>query len=143
MKKNTQVFKHAPYPLKVKALITDMFMIYAPILYITTYVIMDGKESFQSSQLAPLVAVTLYGVIYALFISKLAQTPGKKAYSLKILDVNSGKNISFIRAFLRFIVFLFSATIVIGIFFPLYRKDKKSLHDILCGTIEVVEKERD
>jgi len=34
-----------------------MFMIYAPILYIITYLVLDGKEDFQASQLAPLVGV--------------------------------------------------------------------------------------
>jgi len=135
--KKTTKAHYAPYPLKIKALITDMFMIYAPILYITTYLVLNGKDEFQNSQIAPLIAVTLYGLIYALLLSKMGQTPGKKAYSLKVVDSNNGGNISFLRALLRFIIFLFSATIVLGLLLPLYRKDKKSLHDILCRTVEI------
>ena len=130
---------YAYYPLKVKAFITDMFMIYAPILYIMAYVVMDGKDDFQASQMAPLIGVTLYGVIYAFLISKFAQTPGKKAYSLKVVDDTTFKNISFFRAFFRFLAFLLSATILIGLLFPFYRKDKKALHDIICSTVEIVE----
>ena len=122
---------------RIKAFITDMFMIYMPILYVITYVVMDGKDAFQSSELAPFVGVLIYGVIDATLISKLGQTPGKKAYTIKVVDDKSYKNISFIRATLRFIVFLFSATILIGLLFPFYRKDKKSLHDIICNTIEI------
>ncbi len=130
---------YAYYPLKIKAFITDLFMIYAPILYVITYVIMGGKEEFQASQLAPLMGVSLYALIYAILISRFGQTPGKKAYNLKVVDDTTYKNISFFRALLRFFAFLFSATILIGLLFPLYRKDKKALHDIICSTIEIVE----
>jgi len=122
---------------KIKAFITDMFMIYIPILYIITYVVMGGKEEFQASEIAPLIGVTIYGIIYATLLTKLGQTPGKKAYTIKVVDDKTFKNISFVRAFFRFLVFLASATIVIGLIFPFYRKDKKFLHDIVCNTIEI------
>jgi len=131
---------YANYPDKIKALITDMFMIYAPILYVIAYIIMDGKDDFQSSQIAPFIGVSMYGLVYAVLISKFGQTPGKKAYDLKVVDDKTLKNISFIRAIIRFVAFLFSATIVVGLLTPFYRKDKKALHDILCNTIEIVEK---
>ena len=135
-------FLPAPYALKIKAFITDMFMIYAPILYILAYVIFGGKDAFLDSELAPFLGVSLYAFISAILLSKFAQTPGKKAYGLKVLDAKSGKNVSFFQALLRFVAFLFSATILLGILLPLYRKDKKALHDLLAGTIEVVEKEK-
>ncbi len=128
---------YASYPDKIKALITDMFMIYAPILYVIAYVIMGGKDAFQSSQIAPFSGVLLYGLIYAILIAKFGQTPGKKAYNIKVVDAKSLNNISFIRAFARFVAFLFSATIVIGLLTPFFRKDKKALHDILCNTVEI------
>jgi len=131
---------YARYSHRVKAFITDMFMIYAPILYLIAYVVMNGKDDFQSSQLAPLFGVTIYGLIYALLLSKFGQTPGKKAYDMKVVDDRSGNNISFLRAILRFIAFLFTATTLLGLFLPFYRKDKKALHDLISGTIVVVEK---
>lgn len=133
---------YARYPLKIKAFIVDMFMIYAPILYTLAYLVLDGKDAFLNSQVAPSVAVSIYGLIYSVLLSKFAQTPGKKAYSLKVLDAKSGKSISFLRALLRFVAFLFSATIIIGLLLPLYRKDKKALHDLIAGTVEVVEEEK-
>ena len=39
---------YAPYTYRIKAFITDMFMIYAPILYVIAYLVMDGKEDFQA-----------------------------------------------------------------------------------------------
>jgi len=136
-KKEELSFKYANNIDKIKAFITDMFMIYAPILYVIAYVIMGGKDEFQSSQLAPLLGVSLYGVIYAFLLSKFGQTPGKKAYLIKVVDDKTLENISFLRALFRFIAFLFSATILLGLFVGFYRKDKKMLHDIICNTIEI------
>ena len=132
-----QKHQYARFVDRIKALITDLFMIYAPILYVITYVIMNGKDDFQSSQIAPLAGVLLYGVIYAVLLSKFGQTPGKKAYEMKVVDAKSGKNISFIRAFYRFIAFLFSATILLGLFVPFYRKDNRALHDLLASTVVI------
>ena len=131
------VIKYAYTTDRIKAFITDMFMIYAPILYIITYLFLDGKEDFQSSQLAPFIGVSLYGLIYALLTSRFGQTPGKKAYLIKIVDITTQKNISFIRALFRFIVFLFSATIAIGLVLPFFRKDNRTLHDLLAKTVVI------
>lgn len=133
-------YVYARYVERIKAFITDMFMIYAPILYVTAYIIMDGKDDFQSSEMAPLLGVTIYGLIYAILLSKFGQTPGKKAYDIKVVDAKSGEYLSFFRAVLRFIAFLFTATTLLGLFLPFYRKDRKGLHDLMCGTIVVVEK---
>lgn len=138
--KTKPVYIYANYTSRIKAFITDMFMIYAPILYISAYVIMDGKDDFQASQLAPLLGVTLYGVIYAFLLSKFGQTPGKKAYEMRVVDDKSGENIGFVRAIFRFVAFLVTATTLLGLLLPLYRKDKKALHDILANTLVVVEK---
>ena len=128
---------YARYVDRIKAFITDMFMIYAPILYIITYAFMGGKDDFQDSQFAPLVGVTIYALIYATLLAKMGQTPGKKAYTMKVVDCKSHKNIGFLRAMLRFISFLFSATILLGLLVPLYRKDNRALHDLIAGTIVI------
>lgn len=139
-KKTTPKYSYAPYSYRVKAFITDLFMIYVPILYIITYIVMGGKDQFLSSQLAPLLGVGLYGLIYALLLSRFGHTPGKKAYDMRVVDDKSGKNVSFFKAIFRFTMFLFTATTLLGLFIPLYRKDKKALHDLICKTIVVVEK---
>lgn len=137
---NRPKYMYAKYSYRVKAFITDMFMIYAPILYVITYVAMSGKDEFQASETAPLVAVSIYGLIYALLLSNFGQTPGKKAYDMKVVDARNGEHIGFFRALIRFVAFLFTATTLLGLILPFYRKDRKALHDIICGTIVVVEK---
>ena len=132
---------YALYRDRIKSLITDLFMIYAPILYIITYLVLGSKEEFQGSQLAPLIAVSLYGLIYAILVSKFGQTPGKRAYNLKIVDAKTGENIGFFRSAFRFIMFLFTATTLLGLLIPFYRKDNKALHDLICSTLVVKIKE--
>ena len=127
---------------RIKAFITDMFMIYIPILYVITYVFMDGKEAFQASNIAPFIAVSIYGIIYSVLLTKLGQTPGKKAYEIKVVDAKTGANLSFIKAFLRYVIFLFSSFTLLGLLVILYRKDKKSLHDLVCGSLVVVSKNK-
>jgi len=131
---------YATIPDRIKAFITDMFMIYVPILYVITYVVMGGKDEFQSSDLAPFVGVLLYGLIYTLLLWKFGQTPGKKAYTIKVVDAKTYKKITLAQAMLRFIGFLLSATILIGLIFPFYRKDKRSLHDLIANTAVIAEK---
>lgn len=126
---------YATTPARIKAFIVDLFMIYVPILYIITYIFMGDKESFLSSNLAPFAAVLLYASIEAIFVSKSGQTPGKKAYEIVIVDEKTSKNISFIRAFFRFVMFLLSATTLLGLLVGLYRADKRVLHDILAKTV--------
>ena len=133
-------YVYAKYVDRVKAFITDMFMIYTPILFIIAYTFMDGKDDFQSSEIAPLLGVALYGIIYTLLLSKFGHTPGKKAYEMKVVDDKTGKNIGFFKASFRFIAFLFTATTLLGLLLPFYRKDKKALHDLICGTIVVTQK---
>ena len=128
---------YASYPDKVKAFIVDLFMIYIPILYIITYVVIGGKDAFQSSQWAQFAGITIYALIYTLFLSKTGQTPGKKAYDLKVVDAVTFEKISFLKALARFASFLFSATILLGILLPFYRKDKRALHDLMSSTVEI------
>jgi len=132
---------YARFSEKVKALITDLFMMYMPIMYFITYVVMGDKESFQSSQIAIFSGVAIYGIIYAYLLSKSGQTPGHRAYDIEVKDSVNGKNISFLKALFRFIVFLFSATFLFGLFVEFFRKDNKSLHDLVAKTIVIKNKD--
>jgi len=132
---------YATITSRVKAFITDMFMIYMPILYFITYVVLSGKEDFQASTFAPFIGVSIYGFIYAILLHKLGQTPGKKAYSIKVVHAKTHKNLTFFQALWRFVSFLFSATILLGFILPFYREDIRSLHDLLANSI-VIELQR-
>lgn len=124
---------------KIKAFIIDSFLIYVPILYIGGYVVMDGADQFRDSLFAPFFAVTIFGVIISLFHSLKSQTPGYRAYNMKVVELKSKKSISFVRAFFRFYIMLFSMGFIIGMIIPFLRKDRRSLHDILTKTIVIKE----
>ena len=125
---------------RIKAFITDMFMIYIPILYIITYIFMGGKDAFIASDIAPLAGVAIYGFIYSIFLSRTGQTPGKKAYDLKVVNLRDGKTLSFVSAYVRYLMFLFTSATLLGLLLPMYRKDKRALHDLICGSVVIVSK---
>ena len=139
IKQSQERVHYATIPDRIKAFITDMFMIYAPILYVITYLFLGGKDEFQSSDLAPFIGVLLYGIIYVVFLWKSGQTPGKKAYTIRVVDAKTYEKITLLQATVRFIGFLFSATILIGFILPFYRKDKRSLHDLIANTVVLAE----
>lgn len=85
---------------------------------------------FNASTLAPLISISAYCLIASIFISAKGQTPGYKAYGLKASGEDDN-SISLFKAILRFILFLFSCTFIIGILMMFYRKDKKPLHDYI------------
>jgi uncharacterized RDD family membrane protein YckC len=131
----------APTPNRMKAFIVDMFMIMMPILYLLTYVFLDGKDDYQGSTIAQFVGVMLFGFIESIFLVKSGQTPGMKAYEIKVVHTDTGENLGFIQAFWRYISFLVSGTFVIGLFFPFVRDDKKSLHDLLSKSRLIVHRD--
>lgn len=130
----------ASIPARVKAFIVDMFMIMMPLAYITTYVLMDGKEDFQASQEARWAISLIFGAITIIFWVAKGQTPGQKAYEVKLIDQKTRKKISFLKALVRYFIFLISAVTIILSFIPFFRKDKKTVQDILTNTIVVDEK---
>lgn len=116
-----------------KAQVIDTFMIYLPLLYFLTYVVIGSAQGFRESQWGPLIAVLIYGVIVALLMATKGQTPGKKAYDLWVRR-NENQHIGFFFSLLRFFLFLFSGFTLVGLLMPLWRKDKKALHDLILKT---------
>jgi len=134
-KDETIIFGLCASPLdRIKAFITDMFMIMMPIMYITTYVILDGKESFQGSEIARWATMILYGFIVVILWVKKGQTPGFKAYDLKLIDDKTQQTLSVGKAILRYIMFVVSAVSIIGFVIVFFRKDKKTFQDLVMQT---------
>ena len=119
---------------RTKAFITDMFMIMMPIMYITTYVVMGGKEDFQASDTAHWITMAIYGLITVLFWIIKGQTPGFKAYDLKLIDDQTKEKPTFGLAVARYMMFIVSAVSIAGFLLPFFRKDKKTLQDVITQT---------
>lgn len=134
-------FKNNTIP-RIKAFIVDMFMIMMPILYLTTYVLMDGKADFQQSELARWATALIYGIIIITFWKVAGQSPGLKAYELKVVDAKSLQNITLLQSVLRYIIFILTAVTIVGLLLPFFRDDKKTIYDILTGSLVIsIEKE--
>ncbi|WP_300448100.1 RDD family protein [uncultured Helicobacter sp.] len=140
---------------RIKAFITDMFMINMPLLYLTTYVFLDGKEGFTHNQIAILTCGICYGIITSLFFTLSAQTPGYRYMNLKLVcylktqdshtlsQQNDNKadsiqenltKVSFIRAFIRYVLWVIGTSFLFGILVGIFRTDGRCLHDLLCRT---------
>lgn len=124
----------APIINRVKAFLTDSFMIFMPICYLVIYVFLGSREEFRAHMLSGWLYVLIpHFIIITLFLFYKGQTPGYKAYDIKLLGKNAEKA-TLAQIIARY--FLFTATLII---FPLmfaafFRKDKKSLQDVITQT---------
>lgn len=130
----------APLFARFKAFIIDLFLISMPILYISAYVFLDGKDAFLHNQIVIAIDWALFGIISSLFFAKNAQTPGLRHENLYLIDIKNGQKISFIRSMIRYICFLISGASIIGLLIALFRKDRLCFHDIITQTAIVVTK---
>ena len=125
----------APIIKRFKAFIIDLFLIAVPILYITTYIILDGKDDFQNNQIAIFSVWVIFGVIQSVFFAFKAQSPGYKAQQIYCVNLH-GKTANFLIYLFRYFMFVFGF-IIGGSILCFFRKDKRNLHDLLSDTLVV------
>jgi len=129
------LFPYAPPSSKIKAFLTDNFMLLMPILYFVVYIIMGGREGFEENKLSGWLYIFIPLIlVQTLFMLKNAQTPGYRAYNIKIIDLNTGEKPTFIRLLLRNIYAILSVLSFFGWIMMFFRKDSKTLHDLLSHT---------
>jgi uncharacterized RDD family membrane protein YckC len=128
-------FTITPPVNRVKAFITDTFMLLMPLLYVVFYLIMGSREEFADHMLAgwAYVFVPHFFIIVGFWFFK-GQTPGYKAYSIKLVD-NNLQRPSLSQLIVRYFAFALSSILVAGLFLAIARKDKKTLHDMISGTM--------
>ncbi len=122
---------------RLKAFITDMFLLNMPILYITTYLLLDGKDDFLHNQFAISLCETLYCFILFLFFVTKGQTPGFRYAEIMLcsnVDINNQQRPPKAMQTLIFIlVWLIELSFFLWIFLFI-RKDKKTLHELISNT---------
>jgi uncharacterized RDD family membrane protein YckC len=120
---------------RTKAFITDSFMLVMPLMYISIYLVMGGRELFEQNMLLGWGFILLPYLIITLFFTVIkGQTPGLKAYEIKIVDNRTHKTISIFTATLRFILYILTIASFVGMFLPFFRKDGKTVQDLLAST---------
>jgi len=125
---------YASIPDRIKAFITDLFMLMMPLMYIVFYMIMGSREEFAANMMMGWVYILVPNfIIVTLFLSIKGQTPGAKAYNLKLIN-REGHTPSVWVVMFRYYIELLGFITIIGIFIPFFRKDRKSLQDIISAT---------
>ncbi|MDQ7047118.1 MAG: RDD family protein [Sulfurovum sp.] len=78
---------YASVGLKIKAFLTDAFMLVMPIMYVVFYLVMDGREDFAKHMLMGWVYILLPLVlVQSIFMYFTGQTPGYRAYNITLID---------------------------------------------------------
>ncbi len=120
---------------RFKAFLTDTFLITTPILYIVIYLIMgSGQEFAENRSLGWGIIFAVHFIIIAIFWLKNGQTPGLKAYDLKLVDSKTETRVSVLQAIIRYSATLFSIISIFFIFTPFVNKEKKTFQDIVSNT---------
>jgi len=126
---------------KIKAFLTDAFMLVMPIMYIVFYLIMGGREGFKEHMglgwlyiLVPLV------IVQTIFMFKSGQTPGYRAYKLTVIDDATGERPSLFIILFRNLCAILSLFTLFGWVMMFFRKDRKTLHDLLSRTAIIYKK---
>jgi len=120
---------------RMKAFITDSFLLAMPVFYIVIYLVMNGREGFSQHMLLGWLYILLpLCIVVVSFYFINGQTPGLKAYDLKVIDIQTGEKPGLMLALLRFLFFNIAFFTFIPLFVPVFRKDHRGIHDLLSGT---------
>ena len=131
----------ASLPSRLKAFLTDTFLITTPILYIVIYLVMGSGEEFsQNRSLGWGIIFTVHALIILIFWLKNGQTPGLKAYDIKLVNNITKQRVSVIQVLVRYLTTLFAVVSIFLLFVPFFNKDKKTFQDILSNTIIINDK---
>jgi RDD protein len=129
--------KLASIGVRIKAFITDLFLIGMPVFYLTTYVFLDGKSDFLHNQIAIFGANFSIGLILCIFFAKKAQSPGYRSQKIYLVNLKNGKKMSFFHIVLRYFCFLIAGFSIIGLLLCFFRKDGLNFHDIVTNSAAV------
>ena len=126
---------------KIKAFLTDAFMLLMPIMYIVFYLIMGGREGFaEHKALGWLYILVPLVIVQTIFMFKTAQTPGYRAYDLTLIDESTGEKPSLFIILFRNLCAVLSLFTFFGWIMMFFRKDSKTLHDLLSHTAVIRKK---
>lgn len=122
---------------RFKAFVTDSFMILMPLLYIVFYLVMGSRQEFEANMLLGWIYtfVPHFLIIIGFWFFK-SQTPGYKAYNIKLVNKKLQKP-TLLQLIIRYFAFAISVIFVAGLFIALIRKDKKTFHDLISGTLPI------
>ncbi len=120
---------------RFKAFLTDLFLITTPIIYIVIYLVLgSGDEFAQNRALGWSIILIVSFLAIAIFWLKNGQTPGLKAYDIKLVDNTTEDRISVLQALVRYIATFFAIILIAPLFYCYFNKDRKTFQDIVSNT---------
>lgn len=132
---------YASVGMKIKAFLTDAFMLLMPIMYVVFYMIMEGREGFAEHKLLGWLYILLpLVIVQTIFMIKTGQTPGYRAYNITLIDENTKEKPSLFIILFRNLAAILSLFTILGWMLMFFRKDNKTLHDLLSATAVVNKK---
>jgi uncharacterized RDD family membrane protein YckC len=120
---------------KSKAFLLDSFMLLMPIMYIVFYLLMGSRDMFAQHKVLGWIAILLpLVIVQTVLFFKLGQTPGFRAYNLYLIDESTGERPSLGIILFRNLCAILSFFSIFGWMMMFFRKDNKTLHDLLSNT---------
>jgi len=139
---STDILSYASISTKIKAFITDAFMLLMPIMYIVVYLVFDGLKDFANHRVDGWVYILIPNFIAVfIFFWRTGETPGCRAYGIELVDSKSGGKAHPLAIALRYYFELIAMVSVVGLIMAFFRSDRKGLHDLLSGTALIYKEE--
>ncbi|MDQ8936731.1 RDD family protein [Acinetobacter rudis] len=133
-------FRYAGFGVRLLASLIDLFLYLVILLPIgllfdsTTYA--DSTSYSQTELILQFAAAVVYIFCWMYF----AATPGKVLMGLKVLDAETGKNITFSQGVIRYLGYFVSALVFcLGYFWIFFDSKKQAWHDKMAKTVVVQE----
>ncbi len=125
--------------LRAKAFLTDIFMLFMPLFYFVIYVVFGSlQDAGEHKLLAWSYALIPFFIVLTIFMYKdEGKTPGLRSQSLKVIDVNTLDKPSLFSIIFRNFAVILSVLTLFGWMMMFFRKDHRTLHDLLSNTCVV------
>jgi uncharacterized RDD family membrane protein YckC len=144
MKKDQVVGSPAGFWVRMAAQIIDslVFWVTLPVVGILAAILVPQIARHFSVSWGRWLAVCLFlggflglPCLYSTLMTAFkGQTMGKMLFNLKVVQTD-GEPLSVFRSFFRWLSYFLSAIpLGLGYLFPVFQKDKRALHDMVCGT---------
>lgn len=143
----------APFWPRALGFVTDIFMIGLPISLLMMMlfgydqvhtasgldVLVNDPKAHTNppNPIASILQMVLFFITYVGLWHRNGQTPGKKLAHIRVVDAATLGRAPYWKLTLRFIGYFLSLITVVGFFIGLFRKDNRSLHDLISGTAVV------
>ncbi len=127
--------------VKAKAFLTDTFMLFMPLFYFVIYVVFGSlQEASAHKLLAWSYALLPFILIQTIFMFKdQGRTPGARANGIKVVDIYTLNKPSLFSIVFRNLAVILSILTLFGWVMTFFRKDKRSLHDLLSNTCVIID----